>query len=427
MLPCLLMRFLYGRSTRTNATSSFICVVWPWGVCLHIPSSFSYQVDLQHRRGPSCPLGNIDIMILAHENSFPLLALAIQSIDVFMKCRNIVHIVLPPKDVGKAVAWLAERPGFAVHGFTLPVRPGIPGCVHQQLIMMIADEYAAKAQSRAEWMMFMDTDSVLGMPVTCKSLFDGDGRVYQVAWPITLHDHFREPCERLLGFKCHWCYMATFPFVMPLWSFEPMRRHIQQRIAPDASSFLEAFYLWAQRVGHKVAGDFSQFVVMGSYMAAMHPNTVSPIHCLAWPFDARREPAETRACLQFVPAGVHLGWDFGHLDPAMGREEHGYRVRNPGDFSRYGNKYGPDLIRGVQDIIQHGVCLRERFANKSLPPFCAAGRGPRSVHKDLDIYYRRRALNWSLVEEVFHPDEVVWIPVCTLIDLYFVVLLRAIA
>lgn len=74
--------------------------------------------------------------------------------------------------------------------------------------------------------MFLDGDTVLAAPVTCASLFDESGRIYQMSWDIELQHLFRHPCLGLIGNSCTRSFMTTFPFVFPMRALVPMRDYI---------------------------------------------------------------------------------------------------------------------------------------------------------------------------------------------------------
>ena len=74
--------------------------------------------------------------------------------------------------------------------------------------------------------MFLDGDSVLAAPVTCASLFDEYGRIYQMSWDIKLQSLFKHPCLGLIGNTCTRSYMTTFPFLFPVRALVSMRNYI---------------------------------------------------------------------------------------------------------------------------------------------------------------------------------------------------------
>lgn len=81
------------------------------------------------------------------------------------------------------------------------------GYIQQAWVMLWADKFAEQVGSNPDYIMFWDTDSAMGLPATCKALFDQNGRVYVAGWPIAPQKQFKATCEALLGVPCETSYM----------------------------------------------------------------------------------------------------------------------------------------------------------------------------------------------------------------------------
>ena len=118
---------------------------------------------------------------------------------------GLIHLIVEEQDVDKVEAWFGDAAvqGVYVHSSALPAEFDAThtlklenswhtqsgnsygaGYFLQQLVGFHADEWAARSGSRAQFIAMMDSDVLLGMPVTCRSLFDNTGRPFLVAWDI---------------------------------------------------------------------------------------------------------------------------------------------------------------------------------------------------------------------------------------------------
>lgn len=282
--------------------------------------------------------------------------------------------------------------------------------------MMWADRYVADSSN---YVLFLDCDSVFGMPVTRSSLFDDRGEPYQVSWPIDNQLQFKKPClDMIKGGSCERSYMSTFPFVMPKHSFLPMREHIALSLrtlnltsgtlnsTKDVSNltFDYSFDLWTRNVSYW--NDFSQFVVMGEYMRVHRSHEVTQVFCPdlrnlngSTLRDVLSQNAETQACLNYVPPAVHLGWGNDmYLHGGMGKS---YRHQNAGEFAAFSQTFGVSLINAVEEILFHGNCLQDHFMGEKYPRECS-GVDMKTILPDLNLYGNHRSLNWTLVMQTFN-------------------------
>ena len=288
--------------------------------------------------------------------------------------------------------------------------------------MMWADKYSES--TGAEYIMLLDTDVIFAMPVTCASIFDENGKLYQMSWAIEPQIGFRPSCQSLLGGSCKWSYMSNLPFVMPVRAFPELRKYISENLKPGKNmSFDSAFNSWSSTNNWKA---FSQFVVMGEFMKRKRPQEVRQVHC---PF-IKSKPEDTAttngivydgteasmerlfnqspatiACRGYIPYSIHYGWiPQGYLGSNLNHRiysDPSWETKDLGEFKRY-NKFNTAIIDNLQEIVLHGYCLKlSLFTPLSLlPPYCEKNMSS-SVHPIVDLYYGMRQLPWATVVKTF--------------------------
>ena len=347
----------------------------------------------------------VDVFIPAYEAAFPMLSILMHSLEIFMPCRNLVHLVVERSDVGKSMVWYNLESSIRIHSFDPPKALthvlSLPhaGYFLQQWVMFHADEYLEATHSRARYVMFLDTDTVMALPVTTKSLFDETGRLYQLSWNISQQKQFQPSCVDFVGDKCDVSYMSTFPFTMPVESIGRLREFARSRLSQNASTFDDAVNSWTLRAEYMA---LSQFCIMGAYMRSHEPGRVRQIFCPTVSPSFSTDIDETDAsklCKNYVPSVAHLGWGYRpYLNSGFG----GYRGHAPGEFSRYSDKYGLSYIDAAQEIVRHGYCLMQNFNGQQTSnlTFCTAS-DMSSIPADIDLYGAHRTLNWTIVQETF--------------------------
>eukprot|EP01033_Poteriospumella_lacustris_P011024 gene11024-7846_t len=430
-----------------------------------------------------CPLSNVDVFLIASPASYPLLGFLMNSIARFMPCSRRVNLLVDRGDAyRRAKLWLAPSYGsHTVRLYPFDFPDSVPeishheqrwqaGYILQAWVMLWADRYsldnrapqrrffhfATDARQAAEshdgavdYVLFLDTDSLLAMPLTCAALFDALSRPLFPAWSIAKQKQFQVPCVNMTGGACDRSYMAFFPFVFPLRAFPLLRSHVWQRLDPAAASFDAAFNTWSQRENWR---HFSQFVVMGEFLRLRHPQLARQIFCdgaaptaasalLAGrpaPEPARTDrdllypPAslggawalslsETQLCALYVPPAVHYGWPYQHYlsSHAVARAEFKpshFRAppaeqRHPVD-RRFTGKFGLNTVRTLSGLVHHGECLSAAWrledggANDTevarlLQPLGCGADTRGGLHPALDLHFRRRSLPRDALKATF--------------------------
>jgi GDP-4-dehydro-6-deoxy-D-mannose reductase len=351
----------------------------------------------------NCSLANVDLFIVGRTSDLVLTSILLNSIEQFMPCHNDIHLVLEADDIKNVWPWVNTRSDVILHELVIPDEiKFLPtqkkgGYILQAWLMFWADTFVRSPT--VEFVLFLDTDSLFGMPVTCRSLFDPQGRLYQLAWDILHQRQFKPPCVDFVGTQCQRSYMATFPFGMPVQSFPRMRRHftktlknstVLQEDYDERTTFNEAFDSWTNRsnwIG------LSQFVNMGEYMRTQEPDLVRQVFCpsaVESSVDFKSAP-DADACQNYVPPAAHLGWG-----------PHGYINAGVGNYK----PFGPIYITAAESMMAHGVCLREYWRTGVVPTsICPLGFSPDRLHPIIDLYGEKRKVDWDFVIKTFAPDR----------------------
>lgn len=320
-----------------------------------------------------------------------------------MPCHGHVHLVVDRKDQLRLASWVdISDPRVHLHFLEWPdILKHINGYFGQEWIMMWADEMAQKAGSNPDYIMFFDTDSVLGLPVTCNSLFDKDGKVYIVGWTIGIQHWMGPPSEDMIG-PTDTSYMSYFPFTQPTVTFPRMRNHIVKKLGfPDGYSFDLAFGNWTLRPDVEYFR-WSQFVVMGTYLELFEKDLVHIIKCPNY-HDGNRPGHE---CHKWTSTGTHYGWRYCHYVGSCRADYEGvmyYRRQNGGDFEeKFTNKYGIRTVDLIEEVIQYGVCYKQYLEDQTVLPTCTHNM-TRSVHWEL-LPYPADPPKIEWMDAMFKPD-----------------------
>jgi hypothetical protein len=275
----------------------------------------------------SCRFSSFDIFVVATAADFPLLSFLMRSIDLFMPCYNTLHLLLDDGDIPKVLAWIPAGPQSHLRIHPLRYSDAVAhlsGYTLQAYVMLWADNYTQS--TGAEYVMFLDTDSVLALPVTCSSLFDEQGRQYLVSWPIEVQNLLQEDCDYFFSVNatgvpqhiefCRESFMTTFPITVPVHVFSSLRTHMTKQLQRDpalhnARISSEPYFDrdMAAYFHAKAAADkpdvFAQFQVIGEYLRVMRPDLVHVVFC---PFLGDLKNHTGTFCTRYAAPGVHYAW-----------------------------------------------------------------------------------------------------------------------
>lgn len=424
----------------------------------------------------TCPMGNMDIFLIADPSSYPLLAFLLNSIARFMPCSRRINLLVDSGESYRRVKlWLPPQYGshHVIRVFPFYFPEDVPvishfadqhkaGYILQAWAMLWADHYSEDSSSskfyhysmenslrnsiesqEVDYIMFMDTDSLFGMPVTCSTLFDHKGKPFFPAWSIGEQSQFSPSCSDMVGSSCDRSYMAFFPFVYPIRAFPLLRNHIWHRLDAGAPSFNAVFNGWAKHATWKF---FSQFVVMGEYLRSQHGDQARQIMCEPGPGNlvfsrssdqARASPAgsssqyfaaslsgtwadplsDSQMCHQYVPPGVHYGWPYQFYLHNSAKAEYEWNYfrgpQSPNSVHpvdrQFTSKFSSKTLSKLAEFVHHGQCLSDHWLRRSASGQNACSlEGTHAVHPMVDLYSSRE-LNMEVVRATFtHPSSSVF-------------------
>ena len=225
-----------------------------------------------------CPLGHVDLFLVLLRADLLLTSHLVRSLELFMPCYGHLHLFCD-EDVERDMhAWVTVHERVRFHRLMDP-RAGedqqavqhLQGYLLQQWVMMWADRLV---EPSAEFVLFFDTDSILGLPVTCASLFDERGRPYMPYWTTQRQMEYYPSCRELVHDDCARSFMAFLPLLFPVRFFHPFRQHLMARMHSVSrlpnSSFNTMLAGWFNQSDWHT---FSQFNLMVHATAAhTHPH-----------------------------------------------------------------------------------------------------------------------------------------------------------
>lgn len=344
-----------------------------------------------------CPTENIDLFIATHGPDFPLTTFLMRSIELFMPCHGHIHIIVNAGEGLNLSAWIStEDPRMHVHELTVPSSlQHLSGYIAQAWVMMWADTFVQRVGSDADFVMFLDTDSVFGLPVTCRSLFSADGRVILAGWEMQRKQPQFTQCVNAMVGPVRTSYMAYFPFTVPMSVFPRMRRHITLQLG--GTDFDSAFAEWSQMPGVYLEV-FSQFAVMGAYMEQYERDRVQALFCESFGSHKSTE------CAKWVPPASHYGWrPCCYVDGCLSGEANSYRRKTEDDFSRFSKKFGQVTIDVVEQIISDGICIKHFLVHGKLRNGCSVEQSTR-VNPEL-LPYPKDPPSQAIIEATFAPTN----------------------
>lgn len=403
------VRALTGWTPRTNMRATVNSILHYWR--RRVSSLYQIQAKLnpldpvgsallspQQEVSPLCPTANIDIFFVTYKADFPLATFLIQSIHTFMPCHGHIHIFVDAGDLLKIRAWVdTQNPRIHLHVLKTPtILDHLSPYIAQAWAMMWADAYAKQVNSTADFMMFLDTDSMLGLPVTCRSLFSDDGKLYIGGWDLmSKQPQFAQSINDMVG-PGKASYMSFLPFTMPISTFSRMRGHISHRLN-GGTDFDQAFAEWSRRPKVSVKF-FTQFGVMGTYLEMYEKDLVQAIFC------HKLGQHKESDCARWVPPGTHFGWrPCGYLESCMTGKVDLFRRRKHGEFDRFTPKWGSNTIGLVEELIADGTCFMHYMNTTEILPGCTKEQSTK-INAEL-LHYPRDPPSDELVQTIFKPDD----------------------
>ena len=342
-----------------------------------------------------CPTKNIDVFIVTKKDALPLMSFAVRSVEIFMACRGVLHIICDPGETALVIAWVGKLDNIRIHELKRPASLQAVTSYHMmQWPQFWADKYASP---EADYAMFIDSDAMLALPATCRSLFSETGKIYLPAWERGTAEQFFLLCKEALGVECKHNYMNYYPFLFPLRHLVHLREKMVKEM--NVTNFNEILPKWqtTPRQGQQI---LSQFVIFGNYLHLFHPELVEVPLCFPVRYQLSKEN-ETN-CRNYVHTGVHYGWRpcaYVH-DCARG----GFQIYH-GDGAIYNNKFSVPQLRLISEVIAHGSCYMYHLSGQD-PDLRPGGCTPEletSLHTET-LTYQTLPVDMAIQNARFSPD-----------------------
>ncbi|KAI9021242.1 hypothetical protein DFJ74DRAFT_119554 [Hyaloraphidium curvatum] len=314
-------------------------------------------------RKPSCPFGNIDIHINVGSTTseIAMFHLAMASLDELLPCIGIIHILFtrpaatgeafPPFNIGLPrkhayKVWLLEDTFFTDFPWDKKFK--------HQYARLTADLYV---REEADFILFLDSDTLLALPVTCRSLFDDEGK------PLWFYgegsDEWGPGARAAIGINPHVFGVKAYPPLAPKSMLPKLRKAMYDyHKIPYREPFSTVFV-----AGLKSSGSMSEFNAMGNFMFNTTPEA----------FSAQKCPLQTD--LGRIPEnkGLMCGWfptSFLHFPYPLSA----YRDNSPENFRNWdffvGSRHwslgkfhdnGEAYTKRAQEAVRWGSCWRRRW------------------------------------------------------------------
>lgn len=365
----------------------------------------------------ACPLNNVDVVIFASNSDFPMMYFTLTTLSRFMPCSHKVHLMIDRADVPASLLWFAEYMGnhrIVLHAFESPSTvPVISGMTDRHAAAEIGHRWGKlwadkliEEGDKADYIMFLDVNTILAMPVTCKSLFDAKGRLHHVGVPMDTFATFFPTCLEMTGGKCDRSYMSVMPFVMPRQAMEPMRAHIHKKLDANAKSFDDAFNLWLR---NKDWHTFNPYQIMGEYMRQQQSQQVHQIYCPAWPANFDNGDEDVKSCESYIPPALYYDYPVQEVLKIDDKDFKAttYRSYDSGEFkSVYGSRFALPTMNMLEVVVDQGDCIGIYLykGHVSEDEGCTDASA-KSIHKMLDLYFGKRTIPWTAVEDVYAPSK----------------------
>lgn len=348
-----------------------------------------------------CPFADIDIMIPVAEHHFPLMAQLMATLEEMMPCYGkLILLVDTVTDAVRLRGWVHLPEDKVLFHYLTPIPPAlgpIDKYIYQSEILHWADTLVSPT---AKYVMSLDTDVVFTMPITCKSLFDDEGRVYMPYTDLSHQLQFVDSCEDFVG-HCVGSWMIFFPMLFPVSMFAPLREHVLQRmeflfnITSSTRDFMDIFGQWARQrrwQGH------SQYVIAGNYLYLHQRHLVHPIfHPILKDIDETRD-AEA---LNYVAPALHWWRPCGYTDSCT----HDLSVPNDHSWQPYTGKFSLGRISMVQEVAHHGHCIAHALSHSGALDVGCTAEHLNDTHIETKVYQARQT-NMSYIAERYAPEVV---------------------
>lgn len=296
-----------------------------------------------------CPLDNVDLVLFTGKRDLLTLDYLWKSIDLFVPCYR--RLVVTSDTAEDLLAVATTVPSHLPNVVLLlesypPAVASLPMFDKSQWGNWWADNY-----TDAEYVLFLDSDSLFSLPVTCSALFEpATGRPYWFYWPHA--PRFSAATNRILrgsgllptGKASKGNFMAYFPIVVRR-EWLALARRVATDAVAGARSFDEAF---ASLVRADPAS-LSQFHAIGNIVAHYAPQQVALAACPPQKTsDDVPEPCRTHPF-----AGLHVAYPH----QTVTQDGSAWRIET-WNAAKYG-KFGDTYVELAQRLLTWGRCFVE--------------------------------------------------------------------
>lgn len=172
----------------------------------------------------------VDCLIKSYASDYPWLQYCLRSIQKFATDFRTIHLIVPDTRKWWDGSYIINH----LH-VTEAEEYGRDGYLSQQVFKLYADTF-----SDAEFILFMDSDTVFVRPVTPETFFVND----KIAWLYTPYSKIKTPwqpiTEKFLGQPIEFEFMRRHPTIVPRWLLIALREFCQTTHGTPLSEYVMA-------------------------------------------------------------------------------------------------------------------------------------------------------------------------------------------
>jgi len=315
--------------------------------------------ELASAPAAACPLDNVDVLVFTGSRDLLVLQYLWRSIELFLPCYR--ELVVTTDTEGASLSILAGSVPASLPNVRIIVERYPEAVAALQPFDRVQwGNWWADNYTDAEYLLFLDSDAMLALPVTCESLFDDAGRPKWFYWP---HIHrFRAATDDVLrgsgaASSSLGNFMAYFPVVMRREWLAATRAAVV--LAAGLGATFDESLLWL--ISRHPMG-VSQFHLMGNLAATARADEVAAIPCPV----GGGGPSPRSACLTHGHVGLHVGYPH----QTVTEIGNGWQIGGAWNPSAHG-KFGQPYLDTVLPILQWGTCfVHYHYGGGDLRPGC---------------------------------------------------------
>jgi hypothetical protein len=180
-----------------------------------------------HDGRAGCALSNVDVIVpFTGKRDVLNLENLYKSMMLFLPCYRKMHIIVPGGYDDEYLDVKTNIPSYLGNVFVH--REFAPPTVKKQNMMLLKQwgNFYTENYTDAEYVMFMDSDSMFAYPLACQSMFDEKGKPYAYYWPDFNFAETDVVSKHLFGGFVG-DFMVAFPQVYPTSMFVRLRKRVE--------------------------------------------------------------------------------------------------------------------------------------------------------------------------------------------------------